>query len=89
MSNYLTILRHGNSDVLSTAALNYRHVRSWLPLGAEEKSIQVPLRELEMALIEAFDLQAVSILGRAKQLYVNRSDINFQENDWNHEANNL
>ena len=63
--------------------MNYRPVRSWL--SREDKAFEVPLREFEMALIEAFDLQAVSILGRASQLYVHQAGVKYQENNWNHE----
>jgi len=60
--------------------LNYQPIRSWIAPPAP-KEIIIPLREMELAVIEAFDMQAVSIRNRATNLYIN-SNITFHENDW-------
>lgn len=35
-----------------------------------------------MAIIEAFDMQAVSIRGATDHLYINSEGVTFKENDW-------
>ena len=65
----------------SLPVLNYQAVRSWIAAPAENE-ILVPLREIELAIIEAFDMQAISIRGRAEELYVNSGNVTFIENDW-------
>lgn len=59
--------------------LNYQPIRSWIK-SPEKNNIVIPIREMELAIIEAFDMQAYSIRDRADLLYFNTGT--FEENDW-------
>ena len=60
--------------------LNYQAIRTWIE-PTEEYTIILPIREMELAVVEAFDMQAYSIRGAATQMYIN-TGIEFLENDW-------